>query len=55
MESKSEEHATESSVNTSVGSVNEEREEEFTEEETKKAEEYKTKGNEAFKSSIALL
>lgn len=40
----------ETSLNSSIASVD--LEEDFTEEELKKAEEYKTKGNEAFKSKI---
>jgi len=54
MESKSEDHTTETSLNTSVGSSQEDKEEEFSEEELKKAEEFKTKGNEAFKSNLRI-
>lgn len=53
MEAKSEEtKATDTSLNSSISSV--EIEDDFPEEELKKAEEYKTKGNEAFKSKYYL-
>jgi hypothetical protein len=52
MEAKSEDTTTiDTSLNTSVGSTD--AEEEFTEEELKRAEEYKSKGNEAFKSKFS--
>jgi hypothetical protein len=52
MEAKTEDTTTtiDTSLNTSVGSTD--AEEEFTEEELKRAEEYKSKGNEAFKSKF---
>lgn len=43
-------NASDNSLNTSVASVDLDMEEDFSEEELKKAEEFKTKGNDAFKS-----
>ncbi len=48
---KLEDQTTDSSLNTSQSSIDDSKVEEFDEEEIKKAENFKNKGNEAFKSN----